>query len=93
MEKSVDEGLLQSVEEGLIKITTNYIDRSIIIQDNGIGISKNKFLKILLSFGNSPKRGTNARGFRGIGRLEFGLLSELIFTSKSSKENIISTLK
>ena len=43
VEKSVDEGLLQSVEEGLIKITTNYIDRSIIIQDNGIGISKNKF--------------------------------------------------
>ena len=40
MEKSVDEGLLQSVEEGLIKITTNYIDRSIIIQDNGIEFQK-----------------------------------------------------
>ena len=94
VEKSVDEGLLQSVEEGLIKITTNYIDRSIIIQDNGIGISKNKFLKILLSFGNSPKRGTNARGFRGIGRLAgLAYCQELIFTSKSSKENTISTLK
>ena len=95
IEKAVSKGLLKSTEdEGEIKININYIDRSIIIEDNGTGLSSNEFSKILLSFGNSPKRGTDARGFRGIGRLAgLAYCQELIFTSKSAGEKKINTLK
>ena len=52
-------------------------------------------MKILLSFGNSPKkRGTDARGFRGIGRLAgLAYWSELVFTSKCAGENKINTFE
>ncbi len=95
IEKAVDKGLLKSVEdEGKIKININFIDRSIVIEDNGTGLSSNDFLRILLSFGNSPKRGTDARGFRGIGRLAgLAYCQELIFTSKCAGEKNINTLK
>ena len=50
IEKAVDKGLLKSVEdEGNIKININFIDRSIVIEDNGTGLSSSDFLKILLS--------------------------------------------
>ena len=95
IEKAVSKGLLKSIEDdGKIKININYIDRSIIIEDNGTGLSSNEFTKILLSFGNSPKRGTDARGFRGIGRLAgLAYCQELVFTSKCAGENKINTLK
>ena len=49
IEKAVSKGLLKSTEgEGEIKININYIDRSIIIEDNGTGLSSNEFSKILL---------------------------------------------
>jgi molecular chaperone HtpG len=65
-----------AVAGGLIKAATARIDleidkerRSIRISDNGTGIGVNYAGKYLLDIGHSPKRFTNARGFRGIGRL------------------------
>lgn len=58
--------------------------RNVSIRDQGIGVSNKKFREVMTSIGDSPKRGTNARGFRGVGRLSgLGYCKELIFRSKS----------
>ena len=82
--------ILNNISEGRIDININTTERILKIRDNGIGINKEEFSKILTSFGNSPKRGTNARGFRGIGRLAgLAYCQELIFRSSSNKDNIV----
>lgn len=65
-----------AVADGLVKAAKARIDleidkeaRSIRISDNGTGINVDYAGKYLLDIGHSPKRFTNARGFRGIGRL------------------------
>jgi molecular chaperone HtpG len=65
-----------AVSENLVNVTKARIDieidkegRSIRISDNGTGIRVDYAEKYLLDIGHSPKRFTNARGFRGIGRL------------------------
>ena len=94
IEEALRTGLIKDNKDSRIDINVNYVDRSIIIKDNGLGIPKSKFLKILLSFGNSTKRGTNARGFRGIGRLAgLAYCQELIFSSKTKGEEKINVLK
>jgi len=65
-----------AVSENLVNAAKARIDleidkegRSIRISDNGTGIGVECAEKYLLDIGHSPKRFTNARGFRGIGRL------------------------
>lgn len=94
IESAVKIGLLDSVTAGKIDISVNYIDRSITIEDNGTGINEKYFSNILTSFGNSPKRGTDARGFRGIGRLAgLAYCQELIFYSKTDDDEYVNVLK
>ena len=48
--------MLKSVEdEGKIKININFIDRSIVIEDNGTGLSSNDFLKYFFHLEIVPK--------------------------------------
>lgn len=56
-------------EKAQIDIEIDKEGRRIRISDNGTGISTDNAVKYLLDIGHSPKRFTNARGFRGIGRL------------------------
>lgn len=65
---AVSEKLLRA-ENAQIAININKEECSIIISDNGTGISADNAVRYLLDIGHSPKRFTNARGFRGIGRL------------------------
>ena len=77
-------GLLPSIEEGRIDINLDHIDRRVVIRDNGIGLSNAEFPVRMLSFGASAKRGTDARGFRGVGRLSsLGYVQQLIFRSRA----------
>ncbi len=63
------------------------------IRDNGIGISKKDFIKRLTAFGASKKRGTNARGFRGVGRFSgLGYCQKLVFRSKTNLDTEVSEL-
>ena len=52
-----------------IDITVNKGRQYISVRDNGIGIASTTAAHILLSVGNSQKRHSQNRGFRGIGRL------------------------
>jgi hypothetical protein len=62
-------GGLGQDERGTVQITIDPLERSIKIRDNGSGIAANRAAATLLSIGASGKRGTAARGFRGVGRL------------------------
>jgi hypothetical protein len=78
------EGLYSNNATPRIDISINVAERSIKIRDNGIGIPPNTFSRRLTSLGASKKRGSKARGFRGVGRLSgLAYCQQLIFRSKS----------
>lgn len=69
---AIDEAISNNIlsqEEGCISVKINKKNKSIAIEDNGIGISVKNAYKILTDIGNSKKKVTKYRGFRGIGRL------------------------
>jgi hypothetical protein len=87
------EGLLGH-QEGTIEIHIDPAARTVRIRDDGVGISASRFASLLTSLGGSSKRGTTARGFRGVGRLAgLGYGQELIFRSRSSGETAISEMR
>lgn len=72
---------------GKIAITIDAGTRTIRIRDNGTGISADRFHKTLTAIGASSKRGTGARGFRGVGRLSgLAYARELTFRSSAYGE-------
>jgi len=84
-----------AVSEKLVKADKARIDleidkseRRIKISDNGTGIGVDYATKYLLDIGHSPKRFTNARGFRGIGRLAgLAYCNTLIFETSAAGED------
>lgn len=68
IDAAVQADLIQ-MPQAAIHITVNTGKRSIIIRDNGTGISSAAAVTRLLNVGASDKDGIAERGFRGIGRL------------------------
>jgi len=84
IDDAVATGLLPSSADGRIEINLDHIDRRVVIRDNGVGLSNSDFPASMLSFGASTKRGTDARGFRGVGRLSaLGYVQQLVFRSRA----------
>jgi len=88
---SIDEakknGELDAQETGQVDVNIEPFSRTVIIRDNGAGLSNKDFEKRMTAFGASKKRNMVARGFRGVGRLAgLGYCRELIFRSKSSDD-------
>src|SRR5262249_6906384 len=54
---------------GHVTIGIDHAARSVTIRDDGVGIAAEQVADVLLAVGGSRKRGTQARGFRGVGRL------------------------
>ena len=76
-----------------IDISISQTNRSVKILDNGIGLKKLNFKKRITAFGASKKRGTEARGFRGVGRLAgLGYCQELIFRTRAPGEAEVSEI-
>src|SRR5262245_50101545 len=72
---------------GQVSIEFDHQARSATIRDNGVGVSADDALSVLLAIGASPKRGTRARGFRGVGRLSgLAYCRELEFRTKARGE-------
>jgi len=70
-----------------IDVYIDLVNRSIRIRDTGIGVKSRVFRRQLTAFGGSKKRGTKARGFRGVGRLAgLGYSQSLIFRSRANEE-------
>lgn len=90
---AVEDGLL-SPGESRISITMKGRERSIIIEDNGRGLSNDSAHGILTNVGCSPKEGTSQRGFRGIGRLGgLAYCDELVFETRSNAEEFVSVVR
>jgi molecular chaperone HtpG len=86
--------ILRLKETGTVDIEIDIEKRTTTIRDNGTGISATEFENRLTSFGASAKRGTNARGFRGVGRLSgLAYCQELIFRSRAAGEPLVSELR
>lgn len=86
-------GLLGPQEHGRVAVTLDHRSRSVVVRDDGMGIGMDKVAGILLAVGGSSKRGTRARGFRGVGRLSgLAYCRELEFQTKTRGERWVSTV-
>lgn len=93
LENAIVEGVINKEEakiEILIDEPTDYIK----ISDNGMGISTFKVFETLTNIGNSTKRHSMNRGFRGIGRLGGLSYSDTLrFTTSSKGETVKSIIE
>jgi molecular chaperone HtpG len=86
-------GLLEAKELGKVNIAIDPASRSIRIRDNGTGVANSEFGRKMVALGASGKRGTSARGFRGVGRLAgLGYAQELVFRSRTSSDKAVFEL-
>ncbi len=90
IDQAKKKGVLTPREHGRVEITFDQGGRSVSIRDNGAGIKAQDAVSTLVAIGGSPKRGSQARGFRGVGRLS-GLAHcrELEFRTKAPGEKKI----
>jgi molecular chaperone HtpG len=79
---------------GRVEVRMEQSTRTVFIRDNGSGVGKEQFVHQLTALGGSKKRGTKARGFRGVGRLAgLAFCQELIFRSRQDGENTVHELR
>jgi len=95
---SIDEArvseAITSKAPGNVAIQLDAASRLVRIRDNGMGLPWERFVERICNLGASAKRGTAARGFRGVGRLSgLGYCQELTFRSRSLEEGLISELR
>lgn len=94
IEEARQSKLLPDGDSGTVNISIASDTRTIRIRDNGTGIGRDMFEERLSAFGASPKRGTHARGFRGVGRIAgLGYCQELIFRSRTSGESNVHEMR
>lgn len=94
IDEARDRRLLSATAAGTVEIEIDATARSVRIRDNGTGIAWPQFAQRLSNLGASAKRGTTARGFRGVGRLAgLGYCQELIFRSRAEGESLVSELR
>jgi hypothetical protein len=93
VEQGIREGIYSGRTSPRIDVVIDVDKRNIKIRDNGVGISNRDFAGILTALGGSAKRGTKARGFRGVGRLAgLGFCQELVMSSKSVSDSQVYQL-
>lgn len=87
-------GTIAGEEPGRVEVAVDPATRTVRIRDNGSGIAFAEFGRKLTALGASGKRGTSARGFRGVGRLAgLGYAQELVFRSRIAGERKVSELR
>lgn len=92
IDQATTDGVLDS--PGSVSITIDHVDRRVTIRDNGCGIPEDEFATRMTAFGASTKRGTSARGFRGVGRLAgIGYCQELVFRSRQRGDLPVEELR
>lgn len=86
-------GAIGKRQQGAVSVTFDHAARAVTVRDNGAGIVAKDAAGILLAIGGSAKRGTNARGFRGVGRLSgLAYCRTLQFRTKAAGESKITTV-
>ena len=86
LENAIELGLIEK-QEMRISIIADNKTQHISMIDNGTGISSTAAPKVLINIGDSTKRSSNNRGFRGIGRLGgMSYCDKLVFKTSSAGE-------
>lgn len=94
IDEAYEQGLLAPSRRGQLEVAIDPASRSIRIRDNGAGVPWRHFAERLSNLGASTKRGTSARGFRGVGRLAgLGYCQELTFRSRTDDDQLVSELR
>lgn len=79
--------------EARVDIQIDRSSRSIVVEDNGLGLINDSAHKILVSLGCSPKESTGQRGFRGIGRLGgLAYCERLVFETRSKANEDVAVV-
>lgn len=87
LDEAFNRKMISSGEE-YINIIINEENGRIVIEDNGVGIESEDAYKVLTDIGNSKKRYTSHKGFRGIGRLGgLSYCEKIIFETSYFNEN------
>lgn len=92
IDKAIRAGIIDP-NEAIIDISIEHNKKCIIINDNAMGVSKDKFYKTLTDIADSEKDRDSDKGFRGIGRLGgLAYCEKLIFSTSVKGEDIKSTM-
>lgn len=90
---AIDQARAAGRDAGSVEVTLDAATRTAIIRDDAAGIPAAEFRRVLTSIGASAKRGTQARGFRGVGRLSgLAYARGLSFRSRAANESLVSTM-
>jgi len=90
---AIDQARAGGLEAGRIEIMLDAAARTATIRDDAAGVPASDFRRVLTSVGASAKRGTEARGFRGVGRLSgLAYARSLTFQSRAAGEVRVSTM-
>lgn len=94
VDEAFAQGLFGRETLGRVDVRFEIAERTALIRDNGIGIGARDAERILTSVGASAKRGTNSRGFRGVGRLAaFGYAQTVTFRTKAFGEDVVTEIR
>ena len=94
IDQAREEGVVTADARGEVVISLDAADRSVRIRDNGSGIPIIEAAPRLLSIGGSTKRGTRARGFRGVGRLAgLAYCRQLVFRTRAAGDRFVFELR
>ena len=86
IDKAIESGLIDNSDDR-IDIYISKDNRTIEIIDNGTGIESERAYRVLADIGNSKKKSSSNKGFRGIGRLSgLGYCEQLIFETSTNGE-------
>lgn len=78
------EAELEMPEGPEVVITFDQAKRSVLIRDFGISVGPKDYVRVLTAIGGSRKRGSQLRGFRGVGRLSgLGYCQEVVFRGRA----------
>lgn len=87
IQQAVEKGVLKSINDGIVNVNIDSKHRTVVIRDNGIGITLDKAPSTLLNIAASEKDGYTQAGQYGVGRLVgAGFCSRIIFRTKAKGE-------
>ena len=93
---SIDQAVSKDIlkeNDAIITIEIDSTLKNICIRDNGIGVEWEEALTTLIDIGNSKKRHSSSRGFRGIGRLSgLGYCENLRFKTSAIDEDVVTII-
>ena len=93
IQTAVDMGVL-SPSDGTVRFEVSGSERTISIEDNGLGVTNSEAARALGSVGVSEKKGISQRGFRGIGRLGgLAYCDTLRFETRAGAEQLVAVVE